>query len=841
VTADDRTGIPPSVPEVLRYFLNHPGAAGSERDLIEFRVQREIAAHTAAQLREAIDWLLKEQFLVPTILRLNVDRLAEAEAIVNGAERQDLAEVPVHPDAAPQPDAPLDNARPVAEPSRPGLREVPRSPETPDPSFAEGPLATACLTWIDATLRRYYSQNPLAPTDNPGLSRGAATIERLLAPVVANAAADPQTDADADRTLAEAFRDADDRDPLARLVWRLALEPREVQAFVLCLAPAVDAKYQTLYGVFNDDLHGRRAVTLGLLCRLLGEPLEIRQELERDGNLARWRLFDDAGATLPHADQPLRIDPLIVAWLFQQSAALTRDPRLAAFLRRRPWAGARWLRDEDEIRIVYRLSDLLTNETESQWVALAGSERNGTRASLEAAAALAKLPLVRIVPPLAAPTDPAEIDDIARRIARAVRLEDAVAAVDAALLANEAAESTLLARLLAPLSEGPRPVIVLARDIERIVAALPRSHGRCIRITAPPGAALAAVYATAAEEAGLAIDGAQAGRLALAYPMPLDSIEDAVRLALLNGASARSADEQFAAFSEACRRVACPDLPRFGRRVEPVFRFADVVLPDRQHAELGEIVSHVRHAAQVMHAWGFAEQLPYGRGVTALFSGPSGTGKTMAAQAIARELDTDAYVVDLSRVVSKYIGESEKNLDAVFSDAERAGAVLVFDEADALFGKRSEIKDAHDRYANIEVAYLLQRMEAFGGLAILTTNFRQNLDQAFVRRIRFIVDFQRPDEKAREAIWQRCLGGRDTPVAPTINFRFLARRLELTGGTIQQIAIRAAFAAASDQAPRIEMKHVLSAARAEALKLGLTVTERELAAFEAAFRRTDVA
>jgi SpoVK/Ycf46/Vps4 family AAA+-type ATPase len=185
-------------------------------------------------------------------------------------------------------------------------------------------------------------------------------------------------------------------------------------------------------------------------------------------------------------------------------------------------------------------------------------------------------------------------------------------------------------------------------------------------------------------------------------------------------------------------------------------------------------------------------------------------------------------------VVSKYIGESEKNLDTVFTDAERAGAVLCFDEADALFGKRSEIKDAHDRYANIEVAFLLQRMEAFSGLAILTTNFRQNLDPAFVRRLRFIVDFRRPDEAGREAIWRRSLVA---PLAADVNIRFLARRLDLTGGTIQQIAIRAAFAAAAAGSSMVDMHHVMAAARAELLKLGLTATERELAAFDPTVRR----
>ncbi len=217
----------------------------------------------------------------------------------------------------------------------------------------------------------------------------------------------------------------------------------------------------------------------------------------------------------------------------------------------------------------------------------------------------------------------------------------------------------------------------------------------------------------------------------------------------------------------------------------------------------------------------------YGRGVPALFSGPSGTGKTMAAQIIARELAVELFQVDLANTVSKYIGETEKNLDRIFEAAESASAVLLFDEADALFGKRTEVRDAHDRYANVEVAYLLQRMEAYSGLVILTTNFRQNLDKAFMRRLRFVVEFPEPDATHREAIWQRVFPD-DAPLAEDVSFGFLARRLELTGGHIQQIAIRAAFAAVGEDAP-IGMRHIVHATREELRKLGMLNAEQTLA------------
>jgi SpoVK/Ycf46/Vps4 family AAA+-type ATPase len=276
--------------------------------------------------------------------------------------------------------------------------------------------------------------------------------------------------------------------------------------------------------------------------------------------------------------------------------------------------------------------------------------------------------------------------------------------------------------------------------------------------------------------------------------------------------------------------VASPELPKFARRVRPVFGLSSVVLPKDRLDQLHEMVAHVHHASRVLNNWGFGEQLPYGRGVAALFSGPSGTGKTMAAQAIAYELKTEAYVVDLSRVVSKYIGETEKFIDATFRDAQRANAVLQIDEAEALFGKRSETKDAHDRYANLEVAYLLQRMEAFDGVAILTTNLRQNLDPAFLRRLRFVVDFPKPDAAAREAIWLQCLP-EDAPFHE-IDVRFLASWLDLTGGHIRQITIRSAFLAAREGSATIDMRHLLAATRSELLKLGMLSAEREVAEFE---------
>ncbi|MEV3988549.1 AAA family ATPase [Streptomyces sp. NPDC049837] len=265
-------------------------------------------------------------------------------------------------------------------------------------------------------------------------------------------------------------------------------------------------------------------------------------------------------------------------------------------------------------------------------------------------------------------------------------------------------------------------------------------------------------------------------------------------------------------------------MDELGRRIEPQAGWGDLVLPERQVRVLREIVAHVRQRPTVYQEWGFAATLRRGLGVTALFAGGSGTGKTLAAEVMARELGLDLFVIDLSQVVSKYIGETEKNLRKVFDAAERGGALLLFDEADALFGKRSEVKDSHDRYANLEVSYLLMRMEAYRGLAVLTTNMKQALDTAFMRRIRFVVDFPFPGEGERAEIWRRVLPSR----APMKDIDpALLARLTVAGGSIRNIALSGAFLAA-EEGERLGMRHMLEAARTEYLKLDRSLTPSEV-------------
>ncbi|MEI2612130.1 MAG: ATP-binding protein [Candidatus Promineifilaceae bacterium] len=266
------------------------------------------------------------------------------------------------------------------------------------------------------------------------------------------------------------------------------------------------------------------------------------------------------------------------------------------------------------------------------------------------------------------------------------------------------------------------------------------------------------------------------------------------------------------------------NLGTLATKIKPRYDWTDIILPYDTLNQLREMVNQVRQKPIVYGRWGFDRKLALGKGLHALFAGESGTGKTMAADIMAGELGLDLYKVDLSSLVSKYIGETEKNLDRIFTEAATSNAILFFDEADAIFGKRSEVKDSHDRYANIEISYLLQRMEAYDGVVILATNLRANMDDAFTRRLHFAIEFPYPDVSDRERIW-RINFPVETPLAESVDWFELARRFRLAGGNIRNIILAAAFLAAEHD-ESVGMVHLLHATRREYQKMGRLIDER---------------
>jgi hypothetical protein len=315
--------------------------------------------------------------------------------------------------------------------------------------------------------------------------------------------------------------------------------------------------------------------------------------------------------------------------------------------------------------------------------------------------------------------------------------------------------------------------------------------------------------------------GQTASMLAGQFNLNFGDIQDSASLALAGPATGEPLHDRLWA---RCRDLTRPRLDALAQRLHPKATWDDLVLPEEPTSLLRNIAGQVRNRHTVYEDWGFARTMNRGFGISALFAGESGTGKTMAAEVIANDLRLNLYRIDLSGVVSKYIGETEKNLRKLFDAAEQGGAILLFDEADALFGKRSEVKDSHDRYANIEVNYLLQRMEAFTGLAILATNMKSALDAAFMRRLRFVVNFQFPGAEERKRIWERALPAQ-TP-ADTLDFDRLAR-LTLSGGTIHNIVLNAAFMAARN-GQLVTMSTLMKAARMELRKLDKPFNEVEL-------------
>ncbi|MET4023170.1 ATP-binding protein [Bradyrhizobium sp. S3.2.12] len=688
-----------------------------------------------------------------------------------------------------------------------------------------GPLLSAAIPWIHETLRNAVAGLIRRGGDLPGLTVTAATLLELLDATYEQAAASAAgSQRAADDALMGAFAAADgSTEPLMLVAQDFALSDIELRLLLLALAPELDPRYQRCMGVLLDDL-GRRVGTLGLYAALLGEPVDVRAALSSTGNLARSRVFEMHARVLPPADEPLRLDPALAAWILGERDALARDPRVRRATRHSAWPGAMLIDIETELFRADAFIESLQTAADGQWLLFAGDDAAGWRALLERGAAIRSASPIRVEDARVVSLDAAEIEECGIRLGRAARLTGAPLIISVTSGAATAEVDQALRSLFTAIASTACRVGVICIDPARIARLLGSTSFVLMEGPALSPAARVEAFAAAARFSGARLSVEQARSLVSRHPLQIDGYQQAMTLARGLQTADSTADEStaersFDRFMSACKQVAAACLSHLAERLEPVFSLDEVVLPADRKQQLIEIVDNVRLADRVLDGWNFREQLPYGRGVTALLHGPSGTGKTMAALAVAKRLGVQVLRIDLSRVVSKYIGDTEKNIDRVFDDARTSGAALLIDEADALFGKRSEVKDAHDRYANIEVAYLLQRMEAYEGLAILTSNLRQNLDAAFLRRLRFIIDFPRPDAGAREEIWRRCLPEASHSLDAS-EFRLLARKIELTGGHIRQITLRAAFVAAAAETT-IGFEHIIYAANAEHAKLGM--------------------
>jgi hypothetical protein len=618
-----------------------------------------------------------------------------------------------------------------------------------------------------------------------------------------------------------------------------SLSQLEVDVVAIALAPDVDLRYERLFGYLHDDVTRRRPtvdLALQLLCRSFDERVTMRGVFAPDAPLVRCGVLrlvpDPAHTDPPMIGHALRVEEDVIAFLLGRDEF---DRRLVHALR---WEdGDPPDLDDQARRVADRLVQCLdgsASRTATLHLLLVGpNERAKLDIAHHVAGALER-PLLAI--------DLAQLGKsetawpvVLLLAARTALLHDALplwtvgdaferATTDAANNGPSRLESwldTLAAldisgALVASAEQFPKWALATSRRFQRVEFPLAAAGTR------------GGLWGEHLARAGVALDPADAVLLGETFRFDVGAIENAVARSVAS-ARWRDADRvqvERADVLEGARAEAARALPRFATRMPPAFAWDDIVLPADQLAQLHELCDRVRYRRMVLDVWGFTRRLPLGKGTAALFAGPSGSGKTMAAQVIAAALGgLDLYRVEIPAVVSKYIGETEKALEQVFREAQGTSAILFFDEADALFGKRSEVKDAHDRYANIEVAYLLQALENYDGLAILATNFRHNMDEAFVRRLAFIVNFPYPEEAERRALWARGWPPA-TPLGDDLDLDFLARQFKLTGGDIRNAALAAAYSAAANGG-RVTMKHVIRGVGREYQKLGRMCSDAE--------------
>lgn len=588
---------------------------------------------------------------------------------------------------------------------------------------------------------------------------------------------------------------ARDGSPLGHIQRIFGLTDFDADALMLCAAPELDPSIDRLYAYVQDDAT-RRFATAHLALSLFGsaeDRFSLLNRFDSNAPLLRAQLITaDATTPVAAAARALTIQERVLRYLLGADAVDSRVAPMLTSLAAGPLPSC-------QSTILERLVHTL-RAGQADW------HRLNLVCAPAAGAGSFTLSLCRQLSVRAQQLDPSKLpppgpprDEMLRLIERDAMLSQFVLYVDCD---DGAADWEWTDRL---------GVFVVLRSATRLT-----SKHRALTLALPsPGAASAAeMWATTLAERRVdPPDGLD--EIAQQFTFPPERIPriagDAIALADFDGRTSPSSMDLW----RACRQHADRQLDGLARRLELQDGWDELVLPDDILAQLREIELQVRHRHQVHEGWGFGRRLQRGRGVAALFAGQSGTGKTMAAEVLARALDLDLYRIDLASVVSKYIGETEKNLKRLFDAAEHGGAILFFDEADALFGKRTEVKDSHDRYANIEVNYLLQRMEDYRGLAVLATNRKGALDRAFLRRLRFLVDFPFPDFDARRRIWQKSF----PPEAPLADISFDAlARLEIAGGSIRNVGLTAAFLAAADGGV-IHPHHVERAARREFAKI----------------------
>jgi hypothetical protein len=605
--------------------------------------------------------------------------------------------------------------------------------------------------------------------------------------------------------------------PLQQLRERFGLSDLEARVFMIALGPELDLRFQKLYAYAQNDVTRRFPtvdLALKLLCAGREEQWEARRIFRQDASLIRHVLVqlsqEDQGHE-PLLTRGLGVPRSVADFMLGQHSL---DPVLAEACEViQPQRAIAQLDVPEEIKLQMKMA--LSSLRNGGLAIFCGRHGSGKRLAAEAMCnALGRKLLVCNLS--GAGTDGSRLASL---LGRDCRLLNGGLYLQIGKSASAETEK-LCASLLQGLGQQPFPVFTGTEKEGLSYAQYKCGPQFQFDFSVPDLAVRRGLWKRELNGSGpLPQIEAELNDLASKFrftPGQISEVaQEARHLASLRG---DGHDLKPGDIYKAARTRCGYGLEHLARKVELIFSWDDLVVPPRVLQQLKEVANSVR-LRHIVHAdWRFDTKTGKNAGISVLFSGVSGTGKTMAASVMARELQLDLYKIDLSTVVSKYIGETEKNLSRIFDEADYSSAILFFDEADALFGKRSEVKDAHDRYANLEVAFLLQKIEQFSGLAVLGTNISRNIDAAFVRRMQHIVEFPFPDAEHRERIW-RGMFPREAPVAGDVDFTFLARQFDLSGGNIRNVVTAAAFLAAEQSMP-IAMKHLVHATGREYQKLG---------------------
>ncbi len=589
------------------------------------------------------------------------------------------------------------------------------------------------------------------------------------------------------------------------------LSPFERDILLLCAGVELDSSLASLVASLSADSL-RSSPTFSLALAALPEP--HWSALSPAAPLRRWRLIEVV-AGLSLTSGALRIDERILHYL---TGIQYLDERLNGLVYKIQAHAELTLSHRDIVRRITDLCRQTHANSRLPVIQLAGRD-SGIKKDIAAWTCRTLGLSLCAINAGCIPSDPARMDSFQRLWEREAFLTQSALLINCA---NSDPTDKIHENAVTRFIESAGSMILIDSPEQKH---LEQRHQATFDIPLPTGTEQHALWRIALGGKAASLDG-QLDHLTSQFQLSPQAIRASCSEAL--GDPSASENHLGDALWDACRKQSRPQLEQMAERIEPKASWDDLVLPAMQKETLQSIAIHVRLRHQVYESWGFAAKSARGLGISALFAGASGTGKTLAAEVLANDLRLDLFRIDLSQVVNKYIGETEKNLKRVFDAAETGGAILLFDEADALFGKRSEVKDSHDRYANIEVSYLLQRMESYRGLAILTTNMKEALDTAFLRRIRFVVQFPFPDAVQRSEIWRRIFPS-ETPTED-LDLERLSM-LHVAGGNIRNIALHAAFLAADSKRP-VDMKHIRQAVKREYAKIEKQLSAAEMATFD---------